>query len=68
MEINNTNCCDKCGRSLDGRGWLEINGWKICGICQWEKEHRPAWPFNKGSDYNPYDLNAHGGWRKKIND
>jgi len=31
-----TNNCDKCGRPLDGKGYIEISGWKICGICQYE--------------------------------
>jgi len=39
MEITrtgtSTNCCDKCGRSLDGKGWVEISGMKICGLCQY---------------------------------
>lgn len=33
---DNTNCCDRCQRSLDGKGWIEISGMKICGICQFE--------------------------------
>lgn len=32
----NTACCDRCSRSLDGKGWIEIDGMKICGICQYE--------------------------------
>ena len=35
---NNTSSCDKCGRSLDGKGYLEIDGMKICGICQYEMQ------------------------------
>ena len=34
-----TNSCDKCCRSLDGKGWLEIAGMKICGICQYESSN-----------------------------
>ena len=33
---NSTLCCDRCLRSLDGKGWVEIDGMKICGICQFE--------------------------------
>ena len=36
----NTSCCDKCGRSLNHKGYIEVNGWKICGICQWESEQK----------------------------
>ena len=36
----NTACCDKCGRNLDGKGYTEINGWKICGICEWEENKK----------------------------
>jgi len=31
-----TLCCDRCMRSLEGKGWIEIDGMKICGICQFE--------------------------------
>ena len=34
----NTACCDKCGRSLNGKGYITVSGWDICGICQWEKD------------------------------
>jgi hypothetical protein len=30
--------CDKCGRSIGVKGYGTINGWIICGICQWEEE------------------------------
>ena len=33
------NFCDKCGRPLDGKGYLIIDGWKICGVCQFELRH-----------------------------
>lgn len=44
---NNTNCCDRCQRALDGKGWIEISGMKICGICQFETEqkNKPYLPF-----------------------
>lgn len=29
-------CCDKCGRSLDGKGYVENLGMKICGVCDYE--------------------------------
>jgi len=33
--------CDKCGRQIEiGKGYLSINGWIICGICQWESDQR----------------------------
>lgn len=34
-----TNCCDRCGRSLDGKGWVEVSQMKICGVCQYEIGH-----------------------------
>jgi len=31
--------CDKCGRPIpSGKGYTIINGWIICGICQYESE------------------------------
>lgn len=33
---DNTSCCDKCGRSLDGKGYIENLGMKICGVCDYE--------------------------------
>lgn len=33
-----TQCCDKCGRAINGKGYIMIDGWVICGICQWEYE------------------------------
>lgn len=39
MTSDNTNSCDRCGRSIPkGKGYLLIAGWKICGVCQWEDE------------------------------
>lgn len=35
-----TSCCDKCGRSFNGKGYIEVDGWKICGICQFENNDR----------------------------
>lgn len=32
--------CDKCGRSLVGKGYIEISGWRICGICQYEESKK----------------------------
>ena len=33
--------CDKCGRPISsGKGYLIINGWIICGICQYEDEQK----------------------------
>jgi hypothetical protein len=43
----NTSCCDRCGRSLDGKGWIEVSGWKICGICQWEEQMKSTPPQGK---------------------
>lgn len=37
-----TNSCDKCGRSLDGKGWIQVLGMKICGICQYEIKNKPS--------------------------
>ena len=33
-----TEICDKCGRSLNGKGYIEVIGWKICGVCEWEQQ------------------------------
>ena len=49
---NNTNSCDKCGRSLDGKGWIEISGMKICGICQYENN------YNEGEKCNLYQASG----------
>jgi len=32
--------CDKCGRAIEsGKGYTNINGWIICGVCEWEANH-----------------------------
>lgn len=33
-----SNICDRCSRSLEGKGYLLVSGMKICGICQFEVE------------------------------
>jgi hypothetical protein len=33
---NDTHSCDRCGRPLMGKGYLIVNGWNICGVCQFE--------------------------------
>ena len=35
-----TNCCDRCGRPLDGKGYIENLGMKICGICDYEIKNK----------------------------
>lgn len=35
-----TLCCDRCKRSLEGKGYIQIDGMKICGICQYEIKHQ----------------------------
>jgi hypothetical protein len=35
-----TEVCDKCGRALNGKGYIEVVGWKICGVCQWENDSK----------------------------
>lgn len=33
--------CDRCGRTIgQNKGWREVQGWKICGVCQWEEDNR----------------------------
>lgn len=33
----NPRVCDKCGRIIPSdKGYLSINGWIICGICQYD--------------------------------
>jgi len=33
--------CDKCGRPIpSSKGYLEISGWIICGICQYEDSQK----------------------------
>lgn len=36
ITTGSTDHCDKCGRSLEGKGYINISGWKICGVCQYE--------------------------------
>jgi len=36
-----TTCCDRCGRSLDGKGYVMNLGMKICGICDYEIKNVP---------------------------
>jgi hypothetical protein len=41
MSTGGTLHCDKCGRLIElGKGYIAINGWIICGICQWEESQR----------------------------
>ena len=54
--INTNNYCDKCGRSLEGKSYLLYSGWKICGICQWEKEQN----LSPNKLHTAYDLNKTG--------
>jgi hypothetical protein len=37
MRNTNTNqlYCDKCGREIGSKGYITVNGWVICGICQY---------------------------------
>lgn len=42
----NTSCCDRCGRSLNGKGYTENLGMKICGICDYEIKNSPGQLFN----------------------
>ncbi len=29
--------CDRCGRRIEsGKGYISIQGWIICGICQYD--------------------------------
>lgn len=33
--------CNKCNRPIpEGKNYLDIGGWKICGICQWEESQK----------------------------
>jgi hypothetical protein len=48
---NNTNCCDACGRSLDGKGWEEYLEMKLCGICV----RRPQNPEFYGQEWEICD-------------
>ena len=41
---NSTNCRDRCGRSLDGKGYIMIMGMKICGVCQFENNQEDIDP------------------------
>lgn len=50
---SNTHICDRCGRPLMGKGYLIVNGWNICGICQFELQHQ-----NKGSNYPDHPLSS----------
>ena len=36
---NNTLCCDRCGRLING-SWIEVLSMKICGVCQWEADNK----------------------------
>ena len=32
--------CDNCGRPIpNGKGYACIDGWYICGICQWKNDN-----------------------------
>lgn len=43
--------CDKCGRPIpSGKGYININGWIICGICQYEDQVRQFPPISPQSE------------------
>jgi len=44
---NSRNLCDRCGRDMDFRGYTIVNGWKICGICEWEENNKTKQNGNK---------------------
>ena len=63
MEIttsDNTLFCDKCGRPIGSKGYIDISGWKICGVCQWEAQQKnnPILPTQDP----PYPLGIPGRW------
>ena len=44
--------CDKCGRPIPvGKGCLSVNGWIICGVCQYEDSLKFPNNFNNGPKY-----------------
>jgi uncharacterized Zn finger protein (UPF0148 family) len=37
MILSTTVACDKCGRPIPtNKGYIMVNGWIICGLCQYE--------------------------------
>ncbi len=52
---NDINCCDKCGRSVSGKGWIEIQGMKICGICQYETKQKSDIEWGAFEEWNNED-------------
>lgn len=45
----NTLTCDKCGRPIvGGKGYTEIQGWKICGVCQFDRDKNNENKDDKG--------------------
>ena len=46
MITNNTTSCDKCGRGIPPhKGYISIDGWIICGICQYEGNTKPEFKY-----------------------
>ena len=38
--------CDKCGRHIVGKSYINIGGWILCGLCQYEgnsKNNSDGW-------------------------
>jgi len=54
ITTNNTLFCNKCGRPIKS-GWLEFQGMKICGVCQWEAANG----YRSKEQHWIYDLNGH---------
>lgn len=49
--------CDRCGREIPpDKSYLNVGGWKICGICQFESEHGkvPEYPPQPVTPCRPY--------------
>ena len=41
-----TNCCDRCGRNLDQKGFIMNLGMKICGVCNYEIQYKYSQSHN----------------------
>jgi hypothetical protein len=53
---DSTIVCDNCGRPIPlGKGYLFINGWYICGICQWKNGNIPSEDLSKNKKYDSSD-------------
>jgi len=35
---NDNICCDRCGRNISGKNYINYSSWIICGICEYEAE------------------------------